>query len=178
MAVGRSPRRIASCSSSRMARRRGDVAGPDLARDLAGDRRLDQFAALEYVVSVGDRRRRDEGAAIARDRHDMIMGERLQSAAHDGAADAEHRAELLFGEFRARRQSMFDDGLDARCDRRSRPGRRRRWRRVAAAAVLFVPRGKSQSQTLRNARLFIVAASLSRIFGGRQLNLYTITLKL
>src|SRR3984957_7353799 len=73
----------------------GDVARSDLASDLTGDRRFDQLAALEHVMRVGDRRRRDKGAAMARERQDMIMGERLQGAGHDGAADAEPRRELL-----------------------------------------------------------------------------------
>ena len=84
----------------------------DPARDFARDRRFDDLAAEENVAGVGDGRRRDEGAAIALERDDVVMGERLQRAAHERSARVEDRAELFFGEFGARRQALIDDRLE------------------------------------------------------------------
>ena len=90
--------------------------------DLERDAGFDQPPAEENVLRVGDRRRGDEGAAMALDGDDVVVRERLQRAAHDRAAGVEQGAELLLGQFRAGRQALVDDGVEhAAIDRRGAP---------------------------------------------------------
>ena len=89
-----------------------DVVGPDLPRHLECDCGLDQPPAEENVLRVGDRRGGHKGAAMAFDRHDMVVCEGLKRGAHDRAADVKDGAELFLGQFRARWQPLVDDGVE------------------------------------------------------------------
>ena len=83
-------------------------------RRLARHAGFQNASADEDVVRVGDGRRADEGAAIALDGDDVVVGERLEGAAHDGAAGVEQRADLLLRQLGARRQAVVDDGVEDR----------------------------------------------------------------
>ena len=65
--------------------------------------RLDQRARLEDLPRLGGGRLGDLGAAIGGDRHQPLMGERLQRRAHDGAARAIDGADLVFRQPRSGR---------------------------------------------------------------------------
>src|SRR5271154_4808575 len=89
-----------------------DVVGPDLPRHLECDCRLAQPPAEENVLRVGDRRGGHKGAAMAFDRHDMVVREGLKRGAHDRTADVEGGAELFLGQFCAWGQSLVDDSVE------------------------------------------------------------------
>ena len=83
----------------------------ELRRRLARDAEFKNSPADKDVVRVGDGRRADEGAAIALDGDDVVVRERLEGGAHQGAAGAEKGADLLLRQLGARRQAMIDDGV-------------------------------------------------------------------
>jgi hypothetical protein len=105
-----------------MSTQRGDVVRRRPAGGQRSDTRFDQRTRFEHLPGLFDRGLGDLRAAIGLDHHYPIVRERLQRRANDRPTCAEQRADLVFGQSRAGRQSMIENCRQQRCVNARRTG--------------------------------------------------------
>ncbi len=93
----------------KMARQGGEIVGADPCRREPREARLDQAAGGEHLPRLVRGRPRHEGAAVALQRDDAVIGEGLQGRAHDRPARTEGGADLVLHQLGPGREAPVDD---------------------------------------------------------------------
>src|SRR3954467_10510243 len=100
-----------------MLKMRGEIGRVVRLGGTGGERRdpgLDEPADLEYLSRLARAGLGDEGSAIGFETDQPVVGECLESGAHDGAADSIDRGEFVLWQLHSRLKAMTNDRVAER----------------------------------------------------------------